>query len=92
MFPILEGMADGAVKMGIPRAIALRLAAQTMKGAGELLLQEGKHPGALKDEVCSPGGSTIAGIAAMEQAGVRYAMISAIEQSTKRGEELGNLK
>jgi len=55
MFPILEAMSDGAVKVGIPREISLKMAAQTMKGAAELLLQEKVHPGVLKDAVCSPG-------------------------------------
>jgi len=91
MFPVLEAMSDGAVKMGIPRDVSLRLAAQTMKGAAELVLQENRHPAVLKDSVCSAGGSTIAGIAALEKCGVRTAFISAIEASTKRGFELGQL-
>jgi pyrroline-5-carboxylate reductase len=60
MFPILEAMSDGAVKVGIPRDVSLRLAAQTMKGAAELLLQEISHPAVLKDSVCSPGMSIYA--------------------------------
>jgi len=92
MFPVIEGLSDGAVKMGIPRAASLKLAAQVMKGAGELLLAENRHPGELKDRVCSPGGSTICGVAALEENGVRNAFIKAVEASTKRGEELGQLK
>lgn len=93
MFPVLEGMADGGVKMGIPRDLSLQIAAQTMKGAAELLLEDtgdssSPHPGQLKDSVCSPGGTTIEGVAALEQFGVRNAFIQAIEASTKRGEEL----
>jgi len=92
MFPILEAMSDGAVKMGIPRARSLEIAAQVMKGAGELVLREKLHPGILKDAVCSPGGTTIAGVAELEKHGVRHGIISAIEAATKRGEELGKLK
>jgi pyrroline-5-carboxylate reductase len=92
MFPVIEALSDGAVKMGIPRATSLKLAAQVMKGAGELLLAENIHPGALKDRVCSPGGSTICGVAALEENRVRNAFIKAVEASTKRGEELGKLK
>lgn len=91
MFPVLEAMSDGAVKMGVPRAISLQIAAQTMKGAGELLLRENMHPGALKDTVCSPGGTTIAGIAELERHGVRNAFIAAIEASTKRSNELSKI-
>lgn len=91
MFPVLEAMSDGAVKMGIPRDVSLRIAAQTMKGAAELVLQENAHPALLKDAVCSSGGSTIAGIAALEKGGVRSTFIGAIEASTARGFELGRL-
>ncbi|CAL8138198.1 unnamed protein product [Orchesella dallaii] len=89
MFPIIEALSDGAVKVGIPRNISLEIAAQVMKGAGELILQKKKHPGAMKDAVCSPGGTTIAGIAALENGGVRSAVIKAVEAATLRGEELG---
>lgn len=89
MFPILEAMSDGAVKVGIPRAISLEIAAQVMKGAGELYLNSGIHPAALKDTVCSPGGTTIAGVAELEKGGVRASMINAIGAATVRGEELG---
>jgi len=90
MFPILEGLSDGAVKMGIPRDLSLQIAAQTMKGAAELILDDKtSHPGVLKDSVCSPGGTTIAGIAQIEKHGVRNALIEAIGAATTRGEELG---
>jgi len=88
MFPILEGLSDGAVKLGIPRQTSIEIAAQVMKGAGELLLHEKLHPGVLKDKVCSPGGTTIAGIAELEKGGIRTTIISAVEAATKRGEEL----
>ena len=92
MFPILEAMSDGGVRMGIPRDLSIKIAAQTMKGAAELILQdESAHPGALKDSVCSPGGTTIAGISELEKYGIRNAIISAITAATLRGEELGRL-
>lgn len=75
-------LADGAVYHGVPRQLAYELAAQTVIGAGKMLLESGLHPGALKDNVCSPGGTTIRGIRAMEDAGVRAAMIDAIDAAS----------
>ena len=89
VFQIIEALSDGGVKMGLPRAIATRLAAQTLAGAAEMLLSTGQHPGALKDSVTSPGGTTIAGLHAMEQGGVRAALIDAVEAATLRSRELG---
>ncbi|KAL3286549.1 hypothetical protein HHI36_001053 [Cryptolaemus montrouzieri] len=91
MYLIIESLADGGVKMGIPRAMAIKLAAQTMLGAATMVLQSGKHSAQLKDEVCSAGGTTITGIHALEKGGVRTAIIDAVEAATKRSIELTKL-
>lgn len=89
IYTIIEAMADGGVKMGIPRQLAIKLAAQATFGAANMVLETGKHTGVLKDEICSPGGTTITGIYAIEKGGVRAAMIEAMENATKRAEEIG---
>ena len=120
---VVEAMADGGVRAGLPRPTALVLAAQTLKvrhlltsphissqlppfshlltpasascrtgstqGAAEMVLKTGKHPGELKDQVCSPGGTTIAGVEALEQAGFRAAVIGAVTAAAARSVELG---
>ncbi|KAL1022694.1 hypothetical protein UPYG_G00031130 [Umbra pygmaea] len=84
-----EALADGAVKMGMPSALAHSIAAQTVLGAGQLLRDSGKHPAQLRSEVCTPGGTTIFGLHAMEQGGVRAATMNAVETATERARELG---
>jgi len=88
-FLIIEALADGGVKVGLPRDTALTLAAQTVFGAAKLQIEIGEHPGRLKDKVASPGGTTIAGLHALETGGIRAALIAAVEAATKRSEELG---
>ena len=75
----LEALADGGVKNGLPRQTAYRLAAQMMAGTAELHLATGTHPGVMKDAVCSPGGTTIKGVAALENAGMRGAVMGAVD-------------
>lgn len=85
----IEALADGGVMAGLPRAVALTLAAQTLKGAAEMYLKTKTHPGALKDVVTSPAGTTIAGVAALEERGFRSALIEAVQRATIRSRELG---
>jgi pyrroline-5-carboxylate reductase len=86
---VIEALADGGVKMGLDRATAMTLATQTVLGAAHLLAETGMHPGALKDMVSSPGGTTIAGISALEEGGLRSTLIRAVERATQRSRELG---
>jgi pyrroline-5-carboxylate reductase len=86
---VIESLADGGVKMGLDRITAMTLATQTVLGAAKLLLETGLHPGALKDMVSSPGGTSIAGIAALEEGGIRTTFIKAVERATERSRELG---
>lgn len=85
----LEALADGGVACGLPRAKAMEYAAQMMVGTAKLYLESGKHPGVLKDEVCSPGGSTIQGVRALEKAGFRSAAFEAVIAACEKTKALG---
>ena len=89
MYLLLEALADGAVACGIPRAKAMDYAAMTMAGAAQMYLDTKTHPGALKDAVCSPGGSTIAAIRVLEQHGFRSAATECVIAAHNRNKELG---
>ena len=86
---LIDALADGGVRCGLPRDKALKFAAKTVLGSAGMVLALGTHPGALKDAVCSPAGSTIEGVAALENAGFRAAAIEAVTAAYKRTEELG---
>jgi len=88
-FVIIEALSDAGVNMGLSRDIALKLSAQTLLGAAKLYLKGGKHPAELKDMVASPGGTTIAGLKAIENGNLRATLIAAVEAATLRSRELG---
>ena len=88
VYLFIEALADGGVLAGLPRDKALRYAAQTVLGSAAMVLETGKHPGELKDMVTSPGGTTIAGVAALENASFRAAAINAVEAAWRRAVEL----
>jgi len=86
---LVEALADGGVKAGLPRSLSLALATETLSGTAALLDQTGEHPAQIKDRVSSPGGTTIAGLAVLEQRGVRGALIDAVVTAAARARELG---
>lgn len=88
VYQFIEALADGAVQFGLPRAQAYTFAAQAVAGAAKMVLETGKHPGELKDQVCSPGGTTIAGVAALENAGFRGAVLKACEACYEKSESM----
>jgi pyrroline-5-carboxylate reductase len=89
VYQIIEALSDGGVAAGLPRAMATRLAAQTVLGAARMVLETGMHPGALKDMVTSPGGTTIEGLHELEKAGVRGAMMSAVRAAAEKAGRMG---
>jgi pyrroline-5-carboxylate reductase len=91
IFLIAEAMADAGVKVGLSRQDALFLSAQTVLGAAKMLIETQEHPGQLRDRVTSPGGTAIAGLATLEQGGLRTTLINAVEVATNRSKELGEM-
>jgi pyrroline-5-carboxylate reductase len=89
VYLMIEALSDGGVRVGLPRDVATVLAAQTVAGAARMVLETQTHPGMLKDMVASPGGTTIAGLHALERGGVRGALMDAVEAATRRAIELG---
>jgi pyrroline-5-carboxylate reductase len=89
IFLVIEALSDAGVKVGLPRYTAQKLAAQTVLGSAQLLIETGTHPGQLKDQVTSPGGTAIAGLHTLEAGGLRTTLINAVEAATRRAKELG---
>jgi pyrroline-5-carboxylate reductase len=92
VYLVIEALSDAGVLMGLPRDLSLKLAAQTVAGAAQMVAETGRHPAVLRDEVTSPGGTTIAGIEALEAGAVRSAFLSAVRAATERSRELGKPK
>ena len=90
VFLVIEALCDAGVKVGLSRHVALKLATQTVLGSAQLLLETGAHPGALKDQVTSPGGTAIAGLHTLEAGGLRTTLIDAVETASRRAKELGD--
>lgn len=88
VYLVIEALSEGGVKMGLPGETATRLAAQTVLGAARMVLQTGRHPGQLKDQVTTPGGTTIEGLRALEKAGLRKAFIDAVVAATEKSRRL----
>ena len=89
MYVIMEALSDGGVAAGLPREVATKLAAQTALGSARMVLETGLHPGALKDMVTSPGGTTIEGLHELEKGGLRGVLISAVRAAAKKSKLLG---
>ncbi|WKY14809.1 hypothetical protein Q1695_000380 [Nippostrongylus brasiliensis] len=90
MFAVIEGLADGGVKVGLPRDLALKLAAHTLYGAAKMVLETGAHPAQLKDDVQSPGGSSVYGMHKLESGGIKGILMDAVEAATSRSRATGD--
>jgi pyrroline-5-carboxylate reductase len=91
VYVMIDALSDGGVRVGLPREVATALAAQTVLGAARMVIETGVHPGVLKDQVASPGGTTIAGLHALERGGLRGVLMDAVEAATRRSAELAIL-
>ncbi len=89
IYVLIEALSDAGVRVGLPRDVATKLASQTVVGAARMVLEQGEHPARLKDQVTSPGGTTIAALDVLEKAGFRSALIEAVKAAVERAEELG---
>jgi pyrroline-5-carboxylate reductase len=89
VYQFIEALSDGGVAAGLPRDVATRLAAQTVLGSAKMVLETGQHPGALKDQVTSPGGTTIEGVHELEKGGLRAAVMTAVRAATDKSKKLG---
>ncbi len=92
VYMFIEAMADGAVKLGMPRAAAYQAAAQAVLGAAKMVLETGEHPGKLKDDVCSPGGTTIEAVAALERGGLRGVLMDAMGACAQKSKQMSGGK
>jgi pyrroline-5-carboxylate reductase len=90
VYMVIEALSDGGVAAGLPRDVATKLAAQTVLGGAKMVLETGMHPGALKDQVTSPGGTTIEGVHELEKGGVRAALMNAVRAASEKAKKLGN--
>jgi pyrroline-5-carboxylate reductase len=88
IYIVIEALADGGVKMGLPRDVAIKLAAQTVLGAAKTVLETGEHPAKLKDQVTTPAGVTIDGILELEEGGLRVTLIKSVVKATERAKQL----
>ena len=92
VFMVIEALTDAGVKQGLPRAVAARLSAQTVLGAARLAIETGRHPAILRDEVTTPGGTTISAVAELERHGLRTMLIDAVAMATERSRQLSEIQ